>query len=129
MLFALATKNAPKTQALRDALSDCPYVLGHEIEILGFKVPSGVPEMPMNLEDIRTGAKNRVQEIRFLCPEADFYVGMEAGIYGDIVGYESWLMGTVYIENREREWHHAYTCHIAVPQAVLRGLYDGSGEI
>lgn len=85
MLFALATKNAPKTQALCDALSDCPYMTGHQVEILGFKVPSGVPEMPMNLEDIRIGAKNRVQEIRFLCPEADFYVGMEAGIYGDIV--------------------------------------------
>jgi len=57
----------------------------------------------MNLADIRIGAKNRVQEIRHLCPEADFFVGMEAGVYHDSVGDESWLMGTVYIENRESE--------------------------
>lgn len=128
MLFALSTLNAPKTQALREALSDCPYVLGHEVEILGFKVPSGVPEMPMNLRDIRTGAKNRVQEVRLLCPEADFLIGMEAGIYTDSVGTESWLMGTVYIEDKQGKWYSAYTCHIPVPEAIMLGLNDGSGR-
>lgn len=40
MLFALSTKNAPKTQALRDAISECPYFTGNAVEILGFKVAS-----------------------------------------------------------------------------------------
>ena len=40
MLFALATKNAPKTQALRDAIFDCPYFENTEVEIAGFKVAS-----------------------------------------------------------------------------------------
>ena len=57
----------------------------------------------MNLEDIRIGAKTRVEEVRRLCPEAHFFVGMEAGVYKDSVGTESWLMGTVYIEDREGE--------------------------
>jgi len=59
--------------------------------------------MPMSLDDIRIGAKNRVEEVRRLCPEAHFFVGMEAGVYQDSVGEESWLMGTVYIEDREGE--------------------------
>lgn len=37
-------------------------------------------------------------------------------------------MGAVYIENRDSVGHYAYTCHIALPQAVLRSLYDGSGR-
>lgn len=128
MLFALSTKNNPKTQALRDALSGCPYFEWTEAQILGFKVASWVPEMPMSLEDIRVGAKNRVDEVRRLCPEAHFFVGMEAGVYKDSVGPESWLMGTVYIEDREGEWHYAYTCHIPVPEAVMSWLHDGAGR-
>lgn len=77
MLFALGTTNTPKTNALRDALSECPYIQGHEIKIVGFKVASGVPEMPLTLVDLREGAKNRAGEVRRLCPEANFFVGME----------------------------------------------------
>lgn len=128
MLFALSTKNTPKTQALRDALSGCPYFVWNEIEIVWFKVASWVPEMPMTLEDIRVGAKNRVAEVRRLCPEAHFFVGMEAGVYPDSVGEESWLMGAVYIEDKGGEGHYGYTCHIPVPQVVMRGLHDGSGR-
>jgi non-canonical (house-cleaning) NTP pyrophosphatase len=128
MLFALATKNTPKTNALREALEQCPYVAWEEIQILGFQVASWVPDMPLTLSDIRTGAKNRVWEIRRLCPEANFFVGMEAGIYEDSVGDESWLMGAVYIEDKTGEWHFGYTCHIPAPKAVIRGLHDGSGR-
>jgi len=77
MLFALGTTNVPKTNALRDALAQCPYFLEHEVKIMGFKVASGVPEMPLTLHDLREGAKNRAEEVRRLCPEANFFVGME----------------------------------------------------
>lgn len=77
MLFALGTTNVPKTNALRDALSVCPYLQEHEIDISGFKVASGVPEMPLTLSELREGSKNRANEVRRLCPEANFFVGME----------------------------------------------------
>jgi non-canonical (house-cleaning) NTP pyrophosphatase len=77
MLFALGTKNIPKTQALRLALENCPYMAGHDIDIQGFKVASGVSDMPLTLSELREGAKNRAQEVRRLYPEAHFFVGME----------------------------------------------------
>lgn len=77
MLFALGTTNIPKTQALRLALENCPYIAGYDIDIRGFRVASGVAEMPLTLEELREGAKNRAQEVRRLCPEANFFVGME----------------------------------------------------
>ena len=126
MLFALGTTNTPKTNALRDALSVCPYFQGHEINITGFKVASWVPEMPLTLLELREGAKNRAQEVRRLCPEANFFIGMEWGVYHDTIGTESWLMGVVYIEDRASEGHFAYTCHMPVPPAVVLWLHDGS---
>lgn len=126
MFFALGTTNIPKTQALRTALESCPYVAEHEIDIQGFKVASWVPEMPLTLAQLREGAKNRAQEVRRLCPEANFFVGMEWGVYHDSIGDESWLMGVVYIEDISEEGHFAYTCHMPVPRAVIRWLHDGS---
>lgn len=77
MLFALGTTNTPKTNAIREALTNCPFMVGHQVQILGYKVASGVPDMPLTLDDLRDGARNRAQEVRRLCPEANFFVGME----------------------------------------------------
>lgn len=77
MLFALGTTNTPKTNAIHEALSSCPFMVGHEVNIQGYKVASGVSDMPLTLSDLREGAKNRAQEVRRLCPEANFFVGME----------------------------------------------------
>lgn len=77
MLFALGTTNTPKTNAIGQALAACPYLDGHEIQIMGFKVASGVSDMPLTLGDLRLGAKNRTEEVRRLCPEADYFIGME----------------------------------------------------
>ncbi len=33
--------------------------------------------MPLTLHELREGAKNRAGEVRRLCPEANFFVGME----------------------------------------------------
>ncbi len=59
--------------------------------------------MPLTLLDLRMGAKNRAEEVRRLCPEAKFFVGMEGGVYRDGVGDEYWLTGIVYMENEAGE--------------------------
>ena len=53
MLFALGTTNTPKTNAIREALDACPFIRGHKVQILGYKVASGVPDMPLTLSDLR----------------------------------------------------------------------------
>jgi inosine/xanthosine triphosphatase len=126
MLFAIGTTNIPKTNAIREALTNCPFMVWHDVQIKGCKVASGVPDMPLTLADLRNGAKNRAEEVRSLCPEANFFVGMEWGVYHDALGDESWLMWVVYIENTAGEWHFSYTCHMPVPPRVVAGLYDGS---
>ncbi len=128
MLFALGTTNIPKTNAIREALTTCPYLIWQEIQIQGFKVASGVADMPLTLADLRTGAKNRAQDVRRLCPEANFFIGMEWGVYEDSVWGEYWLTGIVYIEDIEGEWHYGYACHMPVPDKVRDKLLDGTGR-
>lgn len=128
MLFALGTTNTPKTNAIHEALSSCPFILGHDVKIQGYKVASGVSDMPLTLSDLREGAKNRAQEVRRLCPEANFFVGMEGGVYQDSEGEEYWLTGIVYMENEAGEGHFGYSCHMPVPTEVVQKLHDGSGR-
>lgn len=77
MLFALGTTNTPKTNAVHEALKSCPFMIEHTIDIRGYKVASGVSDMPLTLGELRDGARNRTEEVRRLCPEANFFIGME----------------------------------------------------
>jgi inosine/xanthosine triphosphatase len=128
MLFALGTTNTPKTNAIREVLMNCPFLVWRDIQIQGFKVSSGVPDMPLTLIDLREGATHRAREVRHLCPEANYFVGMEWGVYRDSVGEDYWLTGVVYIENTIWEGHFGYSCHMLVPRAVVEKLYDGTGR-
>lgn len=128
MLFAVWTINIPKTQAIQNVLKTCPYTRNENVEIRGFKVSSEVSDMPLTLAELRDGARNRARNTRVLCAEADFFIWMEWWVYKDSVGDEYWLIGVVYIENTNWEGHFGYSCHMWVPDVVMRWLLDGTGE-
>ncbi len=128
MLFALGTTSTPKINGINQALQSYACLQWQDVKIRGFKVSSGVPDMPLTLADLRLWAKNRTEEVRRLCPEADFFVGMEWGVYQDSVGDEYWLTGLVYIENSQGEGHYGYSCHMPVPEKIVAALHDGSGR-
>lgn len=127
MHFAIGTTNIPKSAAIEYVLNTCPYTKW-VATFSNHKVASGVPDMPTNLEELRTWAKNRAIHCRREKPDADYFVGMEGGVYRDYEGDTYWLLGIVYIENREGKWHFGYSCHLEVPEAVVDGLFDGRGR-
>ncbi len=124
MHFAIGTTNKPKSEAIEYVLNSCPYTTG-KATFSGYKVSSWVPDMPTTLEEIRTGAKNRAIHCRRECKEADYFIGMEWGVYKDYEWEEYWLLGVVYIENRDGVWYFGYSCHLRVPERVAEGLFDG----
>lgn len=126
MHFAIGTTNKPKSDAIEYVISTSPYT--SEATFSNHQVESGVPDMPTTLEDLRTGAKNRAIYCRREKPNADYFVGMEWGIYRDSEWEEYWLLGVVYIEDPEGKWHFGYSCHLEVPEAVVDGLFDGRGR-
>lgn len=73
-----ATTNPAKIKAITLAFDDV-YGPGH-YRIEGVNVDSGVPLQPIGSIETRTGARQRVSNARKIRPEADFWVGVEAGI-------------------------------------------------
>lgn len=50
----------------------------------GVSVDSGVADQPMSNQETHTGALNRVVNAKAECVDADYYVGLEAGIEGSV---------------------------------------------
>lgn len=122
MHFAIGTTNKPKSAAIEYVLATSPYTSGATFS--NHKVESGVPDMPTTLQELRTGAKNRAIYTRRESPDADYFVGMEWGVYKDSEWETYWLLGVVYIEDREGNWHFGYSCHLEVPEIVVDALFD-----
>ncbi len=123
MHFIIGTTNIPKSEAIEHVLRSSPYLTG-ELSVSKYKVNSWVPDMPLNLRDIRNGAKNRAQELRKIDSTADFYVWMEWWVYKDSEWDQYWIMWVVYIENRIWKWYYWYSYHLQVPDKVVDILYD-----
>lgn len=124
MHFAIWTTNKPKSEAITHVISTAPYHL-ESATFSYHKVLSWVPDMPTTLAELKIGAKNRALHTRRDVPSADFFVGMEGGVYRDSIDEKYWLIGVVYIENQDGEWHFWYSCHLEVPERVVDGLFDG----
>lgn len=126
MHFAIGTTNKPKSAAIEHVLLTSPYTTGATFS--NHRVESGVPDMPTTLEELRTWAQNRAINTRREKPDADYFVGMEGGVYQDALWEEYWLLGVVYIEDREGKWYYGYSCHLRVPDAVVDILFDWQGR-
>jgi inosine/xanthosine triphosphatase len=126
MHFAIWTKNKPKSEAIEHVLATSPYTSGATFS--NHSVPSGVPDMPTTLEELRTGAKNRAIYCRREKPDSDYFVGMEGGVYQDYEGEEYWYVWVVYIEDRDGKGNWGYSAHLRVPGSVVELLFDGRGR-
>ena len=123
MHFAIGTANKPKSEAIEHVLATSPYTSGATFS--NHRVPSGVPDMPTTLEELRTGAKNRAVYTRREKPDADYFVGMEGGVYKDYEWEEYWYLWVVYIEDKAGKWYWGYSAHLRVPPRVVELLFDG----
>ena len=78
MRIIVASQNPAKIEAVREAFSKAFPNVAFEIE--GMTAQSGVKEQPTSLEEARQGAENRAKNARTAIPEAEYWVGLEAGI-------------------------------------------------
>ncbi|WNJ97011.1 inosine/xanthosine triphosphatase [Vibrio ruber] len=76
----VASLNPVKINAVKNAFQEVFPTL--QADVSGISVPSHVPEQPMSDSETRLGALNRVSNARKKIPDADFYVGLEAGVEG-----------------------------------------------
>ncbi|CAM3119498.1 inosine/xanthosine triphosphatase [Vibrio mytili] len=78
----IASLNPAKIAAVESAfVSAFPL---QSFEFVGVNVPSGVADQPMSNDETHLGALNRVRNAKVELPYGDFYVGLEAGIEGNV---------------------------------------------
>lgn len=92
MKVVVTSHNPVKIEAVREAFkSQFPK---HEIELIPLAVESGVSDQPMTDEETRQGARNRVENAKSKCPDADYWVGLEGGldIFDDHLMAFAWMV-------------------------------------
>jgi inosine/xanthosine triphosphatase len=119
MLIAVGSDNPTKIDPVKNVFS----TLFGEVEVIGKKVSSGVPEQPRSEDEMFTGAKNRATEALKLTPEAEYGVGIEGGLDKKSFGwYESSI---VVIVNRAGEMGIGASGGLVLPEAFMKEIHKG----
>lgn len=111
-----ASSNPAKVEAVRLAFE---AIFGHDsCHIEGVEVDSSVAKQPIGDKETRTGARQRVLAARNVRPDADFWVGIEAGIDDNMTF--SWIA----IENALQRGE-SRSASIELPALVLEQINQG----
>ncbi|EJF9956430.1 inosine/xanthosine triphosphatase [Vibrio parahaemolyticus] len=111
----IASLNPAKINAVKSAFQSAfPQ---QAFEFVGISVPSEVADQPMTNEETHRGAVNRVKNAKVEMPTADFYVGLEAGIEGNVTF--AWMV----IES-DTHRGESRSASLMLPPEVLAQLAD-----
>lgn len=111
-----ATTNPAKIKAIQLAFADT--FGADQCRIESVDVASGVSMQPIGNVETRTGARQRVMEARQVRPEADFWVGVEAGIE------ENMTFAWMTIENPQTRGE-SRSASLMLPETILQGIRAG----
>ncbi|ENL8546141.1 inosine/xanthosine triphosphatase [Serratia marcescens] len=111
-----ATTNPAKIKAIQLAFDDVFGAGQYRIESVD--VASGVSLQPIGNHETRTGSRQRVMEARQVRPEADFWVGVEAGIE------ENMTFAWMTIENPHIRGE-SRSASLMLPEVILQGIRAG----
>ncbi|TOH81069.1 inosine/xanthosine triphosphatase [Vibrio parahaemolyticus] len=113
----IASLNPAKINAVKSAFQSAfPQ---QAFEFVGISVPSEVADQPMTNEETHRGAINRVKNAKVEMPTADFYVGLEAGIEGNVTF--AWMV----IES-DTHRGESRSASLMLPPEVLAQLADAN---
>lgn len=76
----VGSMNPAKIKAVQDAFTQCFPDTAFNFQ--GSHAKSLVADQPLSCEETLAGARNRVQDTKTQYPNADYFVGVEAGIEG-----------------------------------------------
>ena len=139
MRVAIGSTRAPKVEAVKEAWeifsSKIVGATDEAIEFAPFNVPTQTPDMPITVEQLMSGARERAERLMLQLKrekaEADFYVGLEAGF--NVVDprgarrhvfLESWVFVS--------DGHEGYFGHgggLPVPRAISSQVLDRGIEL
>ena len=138
MIIAIASENKPKVSACKKVFNQLKneFIESEQISFIIKRIDSGVADMPMSLDDLMTGAKNRTEKLYHILKNenrpADFYIGLEGGFFikynsarkGPVVFLESW----VYVFNGIKGYWGSSGA-IEVPELISEEIIQSGKEL
>lgn len=112
----VASTNPAKIAAVRDAFTLVFPEQAFTVE--GIAALSGVRDQPLTCDETLLGAKNRVRHCREQCPNADFIVGLEAGID------EKFTFAWMVIEHQGK-MSESRSASLPLPPLALEKIHQG----
>jgi inosine/xanthosine triphosphatase len=105
MIVAIASENVPKVEACKNVFNELKKenLYSDEITYIIKSIHSGVADMPLSIDELMKGAKNRTNNLYKLLKKdnrpADFYIGLEGGFFikyssqrtSPVIFLESWV--------------------------------------
>lgn len=113
----IASLNPAKIRAVESAFST--VFPDYHCVFQGVSVPSEVADQPMSDHETKLGALNRVRNAKLRITNGDFYVGLEAGIDGDVTF--AWMI----IESATQRGE-SRSASLMLPPEVLSKLADAN---
>jgi len=120
-LIAVGSTNPVKVQAVSLAAQQ----FWNDVDVISFKTPSGVSDMPMSKVEARRGAKNRAIQAR-LDTDAWLGVGNEGGtcwMDGDL-----YLFSSTYVTDGRNGSYGGETL-MRLPEFIVKKFGDGNEEL
>ena len=118
----VGSKNPTKIKAVSEAFKR--VFKKNNVVVSGVSVPSGVSDQPMGSNETKTGAENRLKNLKTHL--ADFYVGIEGGC-----GYEEKILyafAWVVVENKKGRQGQGKTSMFQLPKKI-KDLIEGGVEL
>ncbi|KGY12403.1 inositol monophosphatase [Vibrio tubiashii] len=113
----VASLNPAKINAVKSAF-DARFPL-QSFEFIGVSVDSGVADQPMSDHETHLGALNRVANAKAAHTNADYYVGLEAGIEDSVTF--AWMV----IESQTQRGE-SRSASLMLPPVVVEKLQDAN---
>ncbi len=124
MKVIVASENPVKLAATKMAFEKMfPEVT---FEFLTSKSESGVPDQPMSDEETLCGAMNRIEHVKGIFPEADYWVGLEGG--AEDKGEELELFAWMVVRSKDGRLGKGRAATFFVPKAMA-DLVRGGMEL
>ncbi|MCR4326301.1 MAG: inosine/xanthosine triphosphatase [Candidatus Roizmanbacteria bacterium] len=121
MHVVVASTNPVKITAVQRSFSQ--VFSRDKVITKGVSVASGVSEQPRSNTETLRGARNRARAAQKLFPSADYWVGLEGGVYEDKegMGEVAWM----YIMSQDGRIGKGRTGTFFVPPAAVDLIYQG----
>ena len=118
-IVKVATTNPVKIKAIRAAFKR--YY--EDVEVITFKVNSGVPEQPIKSQVFK-GAKNRLKALKNICGNYDYIVSCESGLINQ---YGYWFnVQVVMIERKDGKVGIGVSPGYEIPPKYVKAIINSS---